>query len=65
MEQEPKSGLFDGDGTEVNADLILKPSLCVSCRKDDVPDEEILCALTRADQEGEKEFTCFAFEPRS
>ena len=31
MEQEPKSGFFRDDGTEINPDLIVKPSLCVSC----------------------------------
>ena len=52
------------DGTEINPDLIAKPSLCVSCRKDRLPEEEILCVLTRADQQGEEPFECDAFEPR-
>jgi len=65
MEDEPKSGFFRDDGTEINPDLIAKPSLCVSCRKDDDPDEEILCTLTRADQEGETDFKCYAFEAKS
>ena len=53
------------DGTEINPDLIAKPSLCVSCRKDDRPDQDVLCVLTRADQEGEEPFECDAFEPRT
>ena len=65
MNGEPKSGFFRDDGTEINPDLIAKPSLCVSCRKDGDVDEEILCTLTRADQEGEKEFQGFAFEAKS
>jgi len=64
MNEEPKSGFFRDDGTEINPDLIVKPSLCVSCKKDDDPEEEILCTLTRSDQEGEKDFHCEAFEPR-
>jgi len=64
MTGEPKSGLFGDDGTEINADLIAKPSLCVSCRKDDDPGEEILCILTRTDQQGEAHFECDAFEAR-
>ena len=50
------------DGTEVNPDLIPKPNLCISCRKDGLlGKEEILCNLTRADQQGEKEFECGAY----
>ena len=64
MEDQPKWGFFHDDGTPINPDLIVKPSLCVSCRKDGDPDEEILCILTRADQEGEPEFRCFAFEAK-
>ena len=65
MTEQPKSGFFRDDGTEINPDLIAKPSLCVSCRKDDDPNEEILCTLIRADQQGEEEFECFAFEPKA
>lgn len=65
MKEEPKSGFFRDDGTEINPDLIVKPSLCVSCRKDDDPDEEILCTLTRADHKPDEEFKCFAFEPKA
>jgi hypothetical protein len=54
-----------GNGTEINPDLIAKLSLCVSCRKAGDPNEEIPCTLTRADQQGEEEFECFAFEPKS
>jgi hypothetical protein len=64
MTDEPKWGFFRDDGMEINPDLIAKPSLCVSCRKDDDPNEEILCTLTRADQQGEATFECFAFEAK-
>ncbi len=53
------------DGSEINPALVAKPSLCVSCRKDGLPDEEVLCVLTRADQQGEAHFECEAFEPRA
>ena len=54
---------FDDDGTEINPDLIPKPSLCISCKKDGLSgEEEILCNLTRADQQGEDEFQCEAYE---
>jgi hypothetical protein len=53
---------YNDDGTEVNPDLIPKPSLCISCRKDGIRNEEILCDLTRMDQQGEDEFICDAYE---
>jgi len=55
---------MNDDGTEINPDLIAKPSLCVSCTKDGNPEEEVLCVLVRADQRGEPVFECEAFEPR-
>ncbi len=51
------------DGSEINPELVPKPSLCVTCKKDSNPNEEILCTLTRADQEGEVKFICHAYEP--
>ncbi|AQQ71176.1 hypothetical protein SMSP2_01542 [Limihaloglobus sulfuriphilus] len=60
-ENQPK--FYDDDGTEINPDLIPKPALCVACKKDGISGkEEILCALTRADQQGEDEFRCDAYE---
>ncbi|MFO0795460.1 MAG: hypothetical protein U0586_15515 [Candidatus Brocadiaceae bacterium] len=57
-------GFFNDDGTEINPDLIPKPDLCVTCKNDGDPEEEILCILTRADQQDEKEFQCFAYVPQ-
>jgi hypothetical protein len=64
MEKGKDWGFFDDDGTEIDPDLIAKPDLCVSCKKDDDPGEEILCMMTRADQFGEEPFQCEAFEPK-
>ncbi len=50
------------DGTEFDPDLISKPSLCVTCRKDDDISEEVLCNLNRADQQGGDLFKCYAYE---
>jgi len=62
-EDTPK--FFHDDGTEVNPDLIPKPDLCISCRKDGISGEEdILCTLNRMDQIGEPEFKCYAYEPK-
>ena len=56
---------FDDDGTEINPDLISKPDLCISCKKNGLSgEEEILCNLTRADQQGQDEFVCDAYEPK-
>jgi hypothetical protein len=57
---------FDGDGNELNPDLISKPHLCVGCAKDEIEDEDetVLCNLTRLDQSEEKEFICYGFEPK-
>ena len=55
---------FNDDGTEVNPDLIPKPSLCISCKKDELGSEEVLCDLTRMDQQGKDEFLCEAYEPK-
>jgi hypothetical protein len=52
---------YDDDGNELNPNLIKKPQLCSSCAKNDDPDEEILCNLTRLGQQEEKEFVCHAY----
>jgi hypothetical protein len=54
----------DDDGTEVNPDIVPKPSLCISCNKDELGHEEVLCDLTRMDQHGNNEFICEAYEPK-
>lgn len=55
---------FDDDGTELNPDLIPKPNLCLMCKNNDDPSQEILCNLTRLDQRNEETFNCFAFIKR-
>jgi len=62
---EHLNGFFRDDGTPINPELVPKPSLCILCRKDDDSSEEIPCVLNRADQEGEPEFICDAFEPKN
>jgi hypothetical protein len=64
MKPEEISGFFDDDGYEIDTELIKKPSLCITCLKDDDPDEEIMCILTRSDQEENKEFVCYAYKKR-
>jgi hypothetical protein len=56
------AGLFDDDGYEINADLIKKPGLCMTCVHDNDPNEETLCNMTRYDQKDDKEFKCFAYK---
>ncbi len=59
------SGFFNDDGTEINDDLVPKPGLCLTCRKDNAGGkEEILCVLTRHDQKDDDDFECGAYEPK-
>ncbi len=62
LEFLPTGNYFDDDGNELNPDLHPKPTLCLSCKKDGIKEEEIVCNLTRLDQLEEKEFICFAYE---
>lgn len=57
---------FNHNGTEFDPDLIPTPPLCLGCAKNDRDDEmeHILCNLTRADQEDEEDFVCYAFMPK-
>ena len=55
---------YDDDGTEINPDLVRKPTLCISCAKDDDPSEKPLCTLTRYDQREDEEFQCDAYVPK-
>lgn len=56
------SPYYDDDGTEVFPDMIPKPGLCLVCKKDNDPHEEVLCNLSRLDQSNDEEFKCYAFE---
>jgi len=58
----PTGNYFDDDGNELNPDLFPMPTLCLSCKKKDDKKEEVVCNLTRMDQNGEEEFICFAYE---
>jgi hypothetical protein len=57
---------YNDDGTEFDPDLIPRPPICSICARADLPDEIelVLCNLTRADQQHEPQFICYAFEPR-
>jgi hypothetical protein len=55
---------YDDAGNEINIESIPLPQLCLNCEKKDDPYEEILCNLNRFDQQGEKDFKCFAFVSR-
>lgn len=57
------SGFFNDDGSKIDPELIPMPGLCITCKKNNDPSEEILCILTRADQQDEKDFQCFGYEP--
>lgn len=44
--------------------LVPKPSLCVSCVKDEDSNEEMLCNLNRIYRQSESDFKCGAYEPK-
>ena len=61
--KENQPQYFNNNGTDNNPNLVPKPSLCITCKINGLKYEEILCNLTRADQQGEEEFICEAYEP--
>lgn len=60
--KDSQSGFFMDDGSPVNENFVKKPSLCVTCLKDDDPKEFMFCSLTRIDQQNESSFTCHAYD---
>ena len=63
-DNEDNISFFDDNGEKLDPNLIVKPSLCTTCRKDDNPDQEIFCNLNRLDQKDEKDFECYAYESK-
>jgi len=57
-------GFFNDDGTPMNPDLVPKPALCVMCKHDGDPNQEIPCMLNRMDQQSEDDFKCDAYQPK-
>ena len=56
------NGFYTDDGEPLNPDLIPKPQLCLSCKKNDKEGmEEILCTLNRLDQRNDNDFKCGAY----
>jgi hypothetical protein len=60
MDHTPK--FYDDDGNELNPNLYPVPLLCMSCKKKDDPEEEILCILNRLAQRSDRSFECGAYE---
>jgi len=58
---------FNDDGAEFSPGLYPDPELCVSCISHETHDakEEVICNLTRGDQQGDEFFVCFAYRPIS
>ena len=54
--------IYNDEGMEIDPYEIIKPNLCVICKKDSDSDEELLCNLIRFDQRLEEDFICYAFE---
>lgn len=67
MIENESARYFNDDGTEFFPGLHPTPDLCVSCVSNEMHDaeEEVLCNLTRADQQDDEVFVCFAYRPIS
>ncbi len=62
-ENEMIDGYFkDDEEDSLDHELIEKPPLCFSCKKDNDPQEEELCMLTRMDYDEGEDFICGAYE---
>jgi len=57
-------GFFKDDGTPINSNLVPKPALCVMCKHDSDPHQEIPCMLNRMDQQGADDFKCDAYQQK-
>jgi hypothetical protein len=49
-------------GATLDLKEVSKRSLCISCMKDEDPNEKMLCNLNRQYQQGEADFKCGAYE---
>ena len=52
------NGFFDDDGYEIKMHSINKPNLCITCKYNNDFNEELLCDMTRLNQQNEIEFKC-------
>jgi hypothetical protein len=55
-------GFYDDEVNEHNPNLYPLPNLCMSCKRKDDPNEEIICSFTRMDRPEDTEFICFAYK---
>jgi len=62
--EEEINGFYVDYGTKLNTDLYPKPGLCLICKLDDDPFEEILCMLIRLGQRNEEDFSCGEYHPK-
>jgi hypothetical protein len=44
---------------------VVKPPLCLSCKKNDDPSEEVFCILNRVGQQETEGFHCNAYQSNS
>ena len=67
MTEHDEPRYVNDDGTGFNPGLQPTPDLCVSCVKNETQDaeEEVVCNLTKADQQDDEVFLCLAYQPIS
>jgi hypothetical protein len=56
---------YDDDGSELNADLVSKPSLCFSCVNDDDVSREQACIHIRMKNDADDDFDCRDYRRKS
>jgi hypothetical protein len=59
---EKKSSSLNRESDEASTGLVNLPRLCISCKKNDDPSEEVFCILNRAGQQDSGEFHCNAYQ---
>jgi hypothetical protein len=57
-------GIFTDEGYEIDPNTIKKPSLCLTCVRDNSHDweDDVLCNLNRYDQRNSRKFKCGSYE---
>jgi hypothetical protein len=64
MDPRKISGIFDDDGYAIDPKTIKKPSLCLTCKRENSKnwEDDVLCNLSRNDKRNSKKFICGAYE---
>ncbi len=64
MDPSQIGGIFTDEGYEIDPNTIKKPSLCLTCVRDNSQDweDDVLCNMNRYDQRNSRKFKCGTYE---